>query len=81
HSGSIIKSGTGLVSTRSSPSLSSTPPSSTSILNLSTASGTTNNNNNNNNNTGDQNMIDHSQSSLHEKTSHQTRVTNQTNSN
>ncbi|CAM4755851.1 unnamed protein product [Rotaria magnacalcarata] len=80
-SSSIIKSGTGLVSTRSSPSLSSTPPSSTSILNLSTASGTTNNNNNNNNNTGDQNMIDHSQSSLHEKTSHQTRVTNQTNSN
>ncbi|CAF4296986.1 unnamed protein product, partial [Rotaria magnacalcarata] len=72
----------GLVSTRSSPSLSSTPPSSTSILNLSTASGThnNNNNNNNNNNTGDQNMIDHSQSSLHEKTSHQTRVTNQTNS-
>ncbi|CAM4904424.1 unnamed protein product [Rotaria socialis] len=75
-SSSIIKSGTGLVPARSSSSLSSTPPSSTSILNLSTTSGT-----NNNNNTGDQNMIDHSQSSLYGKTSHQTRVTNQTNLN
>jgi hypothetical protein len=41
----MIDTGGGLVSTRSSPSLSATPPCSTSVLNLSTTSG---------NNTGDQ---------------------------
>lgn len=69
--------GGGLISTRSSPSLSGTPPCSTSVLNLSTTSG----NNNNNNNTGDQNMIDHSQSSLDANNSHKLRVTNQANLN
>ena len=53
----IDSGGGGLISTRSSPSLSTTPPCSTSVLNLSTTSG---------NNTGDRispslsNMIDHS---------------------
>lgn len=66
-----------MISTRSSPSLSNTPPCSSSILNLSTTSG----NNKNHNNTGDQSLIDHSQSSLHGKTPHQLRAANQTNIN
>ncbi|CAF3668553.1 unnamed protein product [Rotaria sordida] len=81
QSNSIIDSGTGLISSRSSPSLSTTPPCSTSVLNLSTTSSNTTTNHNNNNNTGDQNMIDHSQSSLHRKNSHQSRAINQTNIN
>ncbi|CAF0853598.1 unnamed protein product [Rotaria sp. Silwood1] len=80
QSNSIIDSGTGLISTRSSPSLTSTSPCSTSVLNLSTTGGNTTTTNNNNN-TGDQIIIDHSQSSLHGKTSHQSRAINQTNIN
>jgi hypothetical protein len=64
--------GGGLISTRSSPSLSGTPPCSSTILNLSTTSG---------NNTGDQTMIDHSQSSPDGTNSRHTRITSQTNLN
>ena len=63
-----------LVSTRSSPSLSATPPCSTSILNLSTATGNTTST------TGDQTMIDHSQSSFDGSSNqhHQSRTTHPT---
>ncbi len=70
---SIVDSGGGgLVSTRSSPSLSTTPPCSTSALNLSTASG---------NHTGDQispsTMIDHSLTSANRHHQRQSRTVNQ----
>ncbi|UJR23612.1 hypothetical protein I4U23_026599 [Adineta vaga] len=75
QSNSIIDSGGGggLISTRSSPSLSGTSPSTTAALNLSITSG--------NNNTGDQNLMDHSQLSPDENSSHQSRALNQSNSN
>jgi hypothetical protein len=77
HLDSIIDTGGGggLISTRSSPSLSGTPPCSSTVLNLSTTSG------NNNNNTGDQTMIDHSQSSPDGNHSHHLRTVHQTNLN
>jgi hypothetical protein len=72
----IIDSGGGLVSTRSSPSLSTTPPCSTSVLNLSTTSG---------NHTGDRispsTMIDHSLTSGHRHHQRQSRTINQRNRN
>jgi len=70
--------GGGIVSTRSSPSLSTTPTCSTSVLNLSTTSG---------NNTGDQispslpNMIDHSLTSTDSNRHRQSRTVNQRNRN
>jgi len=70
--------GSGIVSTGSSPSLSTTPPCSTSVLNLSTASG---------NNTGDRispslpNMIDHSLTSPDNNYHRQSRTVNQRNRN
>ncbi len=68
--------GGGLVSTRSSPSLSTTPPCSTSVLNLSTTSG---------NHTGDRispsTMIDHSLTSGHRHHQRQSRTINQRNRN
>lgn len=68
--------GSGLASTRSSPSLSSTPPCSTSVLNLSTTSG---------NNTGDRgspslsSMIDSSLVSSDNNYHRQSRTVNQRN--
>ncbi|CAF1171394.1 unnamed protein product [Adineta ricciae] len=73
QSTSIIDSGGGLLSTRSSPSLTGASPSATAALNLSIASG--------NNNTGDQSLMDHSQLSPDENTSHQSRTLTQSNSN
>jgi hypothetical protein len=67
----IDSGGGGLISTRSSPSLSGTPPCSSTVLNLSTSG----------NNTGDQNMIDHSQSSPDGNNSHHSRLIHQTNLN
>ncbi len=74
----MIDSGGGVVSTRSSPSLSTTPPCSTSVLNLSTTGG---------NNTGDRNspslsnMMDHSLTSPDGNPHHQSRTHNQRNRN
>jgi hypothetical protein len=74
----IDSGGGGIVSTRSSPSLSTTPPCSTSVLNLSTTSGNT---------TGDQNspslsnMVDHSLTSPDGNHQHQLRKVNQRNRN
>jgi hypothetical protein len=70
--------GGGIVSTGSSPSLSTTPPCSTSVLNLSTTSG---------NNTSDRispslsNMIDHSLISPDSNHHRQSRTVNQRNRN
>ena len=70
--------GGGLASSHSSPSLSTTPPCSTSVLNLSTTSG---------NNTSDRhspslsNMIDHSLTSPDGNQHHQSRTLNQRNRN
>lgn len=69
---SIDTGGSGLFSNRSSPSLSSTPPSSSAVLNLSTASGS---------NTGDQNLIDRSRSSSDRSQSRQSRGIHTTNLN
>ncbi|CAF0820751.1 unnamed protein product [Adineta steineri] len=80
QSNSLIDSGGGgLISTRSSPSLSATPPCSTSVLNLSTTNG--NNTAAPNNNTGDQILLDHSQSSPDGNNSHQSRTINHVNIN
>ncbi|CAF4658402.1 unnamed protein product [Rotaria sp. Silwood1] len=76
--------GSGLVSTRSSPSLLTTSPCSTSVLNLSTTNG---NNLNDQNSPSQPNLIDHSLTSSdgnyhhHHHHHHQSRILNQTNRN
>ncbi|CAF1126642.1 unnamed protein product [Rotaria sordida] len=77
--------GGGLVSTRSSPSLSTTSPCSTSVLNLSTTNG---NNLNDQNSPSQPNIIDHSLTSPdgnyhhhHHHHHHQSRLLNRTNRN
>ncbi|CAF2493590.1 unnamed protein product [Rotaria sp. Silwood2] len=71
--------GGGLVSTRSSPSLSITSPCSTSVLNLSTTNG---NNLNDQNSPSQPNVIDHSLTSPDgDYHPHQSRILNQTNRN